>query len=283
MQRSTERFALLVLLIAVACCGSQRALAQSDPHVALAEAWVDAAVQQQSGRAEISRYLGGPIAAAGGVALLVAPPFTNMRPEAKALYMGAGGLFFTAAIGLWASPDYEAARWYTRFGSLAFVALGGGAMLSRSDGCNVDPFSSDAGCSARRRRLDRAVFTIELVETGFFLSNLLLDLVMPPSSPTALRRELRSLRPEQRFDHVIDFLQQRERRERTASYVTLPAYFALGGATIWLGTGAATTEGRVLVYGLGIGVVALGVAALVYQVVHVPDWQRLERGEGPGD
>jgi hypothetical protein len=219
MQRSAERLALLVLLIAVASGGGRRALAQSEPRAALAEAWVDAAIKQQSGRAEISKYLGGPVAAAGGVALLATTPFTDLRPGTKALYMGAGGLFLTTAIGLWASPDYESARWYTRFGSLAFVALGAGSMLARPGNCNVDPFSSDSGCGSSRRRVDRSIFAIELVETGFFLSNFLFDLIMPPSSPTTLRRELRSLGPEQRFDHVVDFLQQRERRQRTRQMV----------------------------------------------------------------
>jgi hypothetical protein len=283
MESVPERFAVWALLLGLLFGLPNRALAQAETRGALADAWLDAALTQQSGRGEISRFLGGPLVAAGGAALLIASPLSDLRLGAKAWYMGAGGLFLTAAVGLWANPEYESQRWYTRFGSLAFVALGIGAIFARPGGCDVSPFAPDSGCSAARRRIDRGVLMLDLSEVSFFFSVFLLDLITPPSSPTALELELRSRGADARYDRVMDFLQQRERRRRTMDCVTVPAYLAFGGGFVWVGTGAATSSGRALTYSLGIGLAAIGVATLIYELVRVPDWKRMERGEGPSD
>ena len=278
-----ERVAGLVVLVALLSGGSTRALAQSAQRGALADAWLYAALDQQSRQDEMGRYLAAPFVAAGGTALLVAPPFLDLRPGSRASFMSAGALFLSAAIGVWASPEYDAQRWYTRLASLGFVALGVGAMFAEPGGCNADPFSADAGCSAAHRRLDRGFFTVDFVETSLFLSIFLVDLIIPPRSATALVREVRVLRPDARYDRVLDFLQQRERWRRTMSYVAVPTYFGLAGGLMWAGTGAATPGGRVVTYGLGIGAAAIGVGSLIYEVLRVPDWQRMQRGEGPSD
>jgi hypothetical protein len=177
---------------------------------------------------------------------------------------------------MWANSDaYAARRWYSAWASLGFAALGAGLMLSctgsAQDLCGDHP------------AMRHMQFAVGAVELGFFSSTFLFSMLAPPPSPRALQRTLRGRGPEQRYDRVLDFLEQRDRLRRVGNYIALPWGLTMGGGAVLLGHEAPTGGGRAVMYGFGSALLAVTTVLFVYELLRTPDADRLAAGERPSE
>jgi hypothetical protein len=247
----------------------------ADHRASLADGWLDDALHEQSRLDTFGRYVAAPAAVLLGGSAIAGAAVTD-SVGSSASFIAAGGLMLTAAAGQWANSDPAAAqRWYARTSSLGFVALGVGLMLL--------PSRCDPQCDASHRLAERATFATGAADVGLFMSFFLLSVLLPPPSASALHLQLRGQDPSDRYGAVLDFLKQRERIRRIGAYVATPWLLGLGITTLVLAPDAATSGGRAVVYGMGIGLLALSTFALVYELLRTPDWRRLEAGYGPQD
>jgi hypothetical protein len=261
------------LWLAAAPIVSAQSAPPSASHTELADAWLNDAVRTQHNLDVFARYAAAPISVAAGGFLLVAPPFTDLNPASVVSYMLGGALQLTAAIGVWAASDPAVAqRWYSRWASLGLVSMGVGLMISAAS----DDFSSGQNTLARR-----FAFAAGAVDAGLFLSLFLLNVLMPPESPLAVQLSLRGSDSAQRHARVLEFLTLRSKQQRIATLLVAPWSVALGASAIAFSPDAATSGGKALMLGLGIGVIALSAFNVIYELAHTSDPERFQAGEGP--
>jgi hypothetical protein len=272
------RFSLTSVLVAwLWLAAASVAFAQPVPapqsRAALADVWLSDAVHAELNLDTFDRYVAAPLAGMFGGFLLVATPFAKLNPVSTVTFTTGGALLLTAATGVWTAADPGTSqRWYSRWSSLGFVSLGIGVMISSA--------SHDLGDEGHvfARRLSFAAGATDVVT---FLSLFVLSVLTPPESPAALQLSLRGTAPEARYDRVLEFLRQRSKQQRTASLVLAPWSMALGVAAMALSPEAATSGGRALTLGLGIGVVAWTAFSVIYELAHTQDWERFQAGESP--
>lgn len=238
-----------------------------------AEVWLSRTLAEQRRMDKFGRYAAAPVSIVLGGATALLPAVLDTSLASSIAYLGTTAFMLTSAVSLWANEDPdEARRQYAFWGSLGFSAFGAGLILSCATQDEVCP---RAGLG---RRLQVGVGAFE---AGFFVSNAILALFMPPPSASALELSVKNLSGPGRHARVLEFLERRDRQRRVAAYISAPWGLAFGSFLLVEAAGADTTEAKAWLYGLGGSLLAFNLVAFLYDQLRRGDADRLRAGEYP--
>jgi hypothetical protein len=263
----------------------------SGPSDAVAEAWLSAAVRAEHDYDAGGRYLAMGLYGLLGGFLLVAPPLVandraDVGPKGAAISMGAGALLLgAAATSALVRDPHRAAHWSALVGSLGGIGMSLALAVSSLESRNFLPELTGREDNGARPDALSSIYGTSLVIAsvglGQLLSGFVVDLALPPESPSVLRGEVASLTPDARYDRIRDFLVRREQRRAWQQYTGAAATILTGGLTIY-GAGLSDREGaRGFGQLTGLTMIISGIGSLISYWISDSSVSLLDEGVAP--
>jgi hypothetical protein len=279
-------------MIVTTFAGAVRAQpAASKPAGEVADAWLTDALQSEVAFDQVGRYVGAVAVGAIGSFMLAAPPLVaaeraNVGAKGAATSMASGALFLGGAIGALIIGDpHRADRWLMLSTAAGCIGLGLALAVSSLEARTFLPELTDDARSGRHPNTLSISYGIGLAaaasQLGYALSFLVVELAMPPQSPSRLREQLAGLSADDRHDRIRNYLMRRDRRRAWLEYTAAAINFAAGGLTMYA-TGLSTEEsGRVAGSWMGLTMIGYGLGSLISYWLSSDSVSRLDAGEVP--
>lgn len=291
---SQTRLVLIVFLaISLVFTGGTRAQDGESPGPSdeVAEAWLAAAVRTEQDYDAGGRYLAMGLYGLLGSFLLVVPPLVasdraDVGPTGAAIGMSAGALLLgAAATSALIRDPHRAAHWSALVGSLGAIGMSLALSVSSFESGNFLPELTGREDSGARPDVLSSIYgtslVIAFVGFGQVLSGFVVDLALPPESPSVLRAEVASLTPDARYDRIRDFLVRREQRRAWQQYTGAAATILSGGLTIYA-AGLSDREGaRDFGQLTGLAMIASGIGSLISYWISDSSVSLLDDGVAP--
>jgi hypothetical protein len=265
--------------------------ATSGPSDEVAEAWLSAAVRAEHDYDAGGRYLAmGAYGLLGGF-LLVAPPLVSndradVGPKGAAIGMSAGALLLgAAATSALVQDPHRARHWSTLVGSLGGIGMSLALAVSSLESRNFLPELTGREDSGARPDALSSIYGTSLVLAsvgiGQLLSGFVVDLALPPESPSELRAEVTRLAPDARYERIRDFLVRREQRRAWQQYTGAAATLLAGGLTFHV-AGLSDREGaRGFGQLTGLTMIISGIGSLISYWISDSSVSLLDEGVAP--
>jgi hypothetical protein len=292
-----RRSLLLTVAIVVTTASTVPARAQpaafsgdASPGV-VADTWLTSAVRSEESLHDVGRYIALGVYVVLGGFLLVAPPLiANGRADigwgGAAVSMGAGALMLSAAAtSVFVSERHAAQRWSTSLGLLGAVGMSAALTVSSLAAGRYLPELTGREDSGQRPGTLSNVYGIGLLLglscLGYTLSALIVDRALPLPSAIALRSELATLEPDERYGRVREYFQRRDQRRAWEAYTGVAATWLVGGIA-WSAASFSNSQGARNAGALsGLTMIISGIGSLISYWVSDSEVARLDAGELP--
>jgi hypothetical protein len=291
---SQTRLVLIVFLASsLVYTGATRAQdgESSGPSDAVAEAWLSTAIRTEQNYDASGRYIAmGAYGLLGGFLLAVPPLVASDRadvgPKGAAIGMSAGALLLgAAATSALVRDPHRAAYWSALVGSLGGIGMSLALSVSSLESRNFLPEVTGREDSGARPGVLSSIYgttlAIAFVTLGHVLSGFVVDLALPPESPSVLRTEVARLTPDARYDRIRDFLIRREQRRAWKQYTGAVATILTGGLAIYVSGLSDREDARGFGQLAGLSMIASGIGGLIAYWISDSPVSLLDDGVAP--